>query len=230
MPTTTRRAAAKPAPEPEVVEDEFEDLEDEEPDTDEAEDDAPEELEDEVEDDELEEVDETPAPKKKKAASTAIDVPEFGSAWLAEHITNTLNEKMDGRAVRMLLRKLAADGKLNRVVGESRNRYSFTGPLDPIVLTVVGMVQDGTAKAMKQEGLQRVKQNAEVKRAAAKLAREKAAAEVAGQTEEMEEVDEVEEAPKPRTRRASTSAKAAPAKAAPAKAAASTRRKTTTAK
>src|SRR6478609_8384731 len=118
MPTTTRRAAAKPAPEPEVVEDEFEDLEDEEPDTDEAEDDAPEELEDEVEDDELEEVDETPAPKKKKAASTAIDVPEFGSAWLAEHITNTLNEKMDGRAVRMLPRKLAADGKLNGKVGE----------------------------------------------------------------------------------------------------------------
>jgi hypothetical protein len=229
MPTTTRRAAAKPAPEPEVVEDEFEDLEDE--DTDETEDDVPEELEDEVEDDELEEVDETPAPKKKKAASTAIDVPEFGSAWLAEHITRTLNEKMDGRAVRMLLRKLAADGKLNRVVGESRNRYSFTGPLDPIVLAVVGMVQDGTAKAMKQEGLQRVKEKADEKRAAAKLAKEKAAAEVAGETEEMEEVDEVEEAPKPRTRRASTSTKTAPVKAAPAKAAASTtRRKTTTAK
>src|SRR5262245_56079109 len=214
MATTTRRAKPAPVPEPEVEEDEFEDL---------AEDDDLEELE---------EVEEAPAPKprKKPAAPKADgdkppapkrqDKVEFGSSWLAAHVTEVTGQLFDSRSVRMLLRKLASDGKLDRAVGETRDRYSFTGPTDPIVKAVVEMVKSGAAKELKQAGLQKVKDQAAAKKAAAKAAKE--AEEGDDEIEELdddgevEDEEEVEEAPKPRTRRAPAKAAAAPAKATPA--------------
>jgi antitoxin component of RelBE/YafQ-DinJ toxin-antitoxin module len=145
----TRRTATKAtaAPEPvELEEDEFEETDDAE-------------VEETDEDDDLEELEEPEEepetkPKRKppvrktepKAKAPKAPAIEFGSAWLAAHVTEQTGETYDGRAVRMLLRKLAKDGKLPRVVGETRDRYQFTGPQDATVLAVVKMVKDGTAR------------------------------------------------------------------------------------
>jgi len=189
--TGTRRGTKAAAPVVEDTEDdEFEELED-------GTDEGLEELEDE---------EEAPAPKPKKttkaAAAKTVDKPKFGSAELAAHVTEVTGETYDGRAVRMLLRKMAKDGQLPRVIGETRDRYSFTGPDDPTVKAVVTMVKDGTAKALKQEGLQKVKEAAEAKRALAKKAKEAAAAEEDDADDEIEEIEEEEEAPKPQIGRA----------------------------
>lgn len=200
MPARSARSKAAAPAEPEEI-DEFEELED-----DEATDEDLEELE---EDDEPEEA---PKPKGRKATKSAAapakaEAPKFGSAQLAAYVTEQTGETFDARSIRMLLRKLAKDGKLDRQVGETRERYSFSGPNDAIVKQVVAMVKDGTAKAMKQEGLAKLKEAGEAKKAAKAKAKQ---AEV--EDEDVEE--EEEEAPKPSTRRA---AKAAPAKATPAK-------------
>jgi hypothetical protein len=230
--TRTARKTTAPVAAPDPVEDEFEDFEETE-----DEDVAAETGEDDL--DELEEVEEeTPAAKPTKTRATkdktarAAKVPahpavEFGSPWLAEHVTEVTGENYDGRGIRMLLRKLAKDGKLARVVGEDRARYSFTGPEDETVKLVVTMVKDGSAKELRQSGLQAVKDKADAKKAAAK-AEKAAAAAAAAEVEEMEEVeveDEVEA--KPVTRRR-TVPKASTTPAAPAKATPSTRRKTVT--
>lgn len=234
MPTARRTTkAAAPAVE---VEDEFEEMEELEDaeETDEA--DIEESDEDDDADlDELEEVEEEEAPAKptrtkatkaKAEKTTTAKAPaiEFGSPWLAQHINEVVpGQKYDARSVRMLLRKLAKDGKLNREVGVERARYNFSGPEDATVKAVVAMVKSGEAKELKQAGLQAVKDKAAARKAAAKAA----------EAVEDEEIEEVEEAPKParRTTRAASTTKATPAKATPAKATATTtRRKATTAK
>lgn len=207
--TPTRRrstAPVKPAPEPEVIEDdEFEEIEED--------DDS--ELE-ELADEDTE--DETPAPKAKKTAKSgakpapakAPEAPKYNTAWLATHITSTTGKNYDGRSVRMLLRKLAADGKLARKVGEDRDRYTFPeADKDPIVVQVIAMITSGEAAALKQAGLQAVKDKAAEKKAAAKLAKEQAAQD---DEDAVEEIDDEEETPAPKAR---TAAKATPAKATP---------------
>lgn len=217
--TTRRKTVSKPAPEPEVVEDEFEDMEDDDTEeTTEVEDD-----DEATDEDDLEELDEdeepatpTKATKAKTPAKTAAPKQpaiEFGSPWLAAYITEQTGDTYDARGIRMLLRKLAKDGKLNRVVGEDRGRYSFSGPTDPIVVEVITMVKSGAAKELKQAGLEKVKADAAAKKAAAKAAAE-------AEAEDMEEVED--ETPKPTRRKAPAPAKATPAKATPATA---TRRK-----
>lgn len=217
---TTRRSAAKakPAPEPEVTEDEFEDMEDEDTEADETEDGDVEG----TEDDDLEELeeDEAPAPPKKtraKAAAADGEKPkrtpptrpaiQFGSPWLAAYVTEHTDETYDARGIRMLLRKLAKDEVFQREVGVDRNRYEFSGPKDPVVVAVLAMINSGAAKALKQAGLEKVKADA----AAKKAAKAKEAAEVAEDAEEME----VEDVPTPAVRRRAAKA-AAPAKATPA--------------
>jgi hypothetical protein len=206
---TSTKAKAAPVEEPD--EDEFEEIED-------GEDEDLEELE-EVEDEEPEE---TPVKKTRAKATTpkakATSAPKFGSVELAAYITEQTGENYDGRAVRMLLRKLAKDGQLERVVGETRDRYSFTGPNDPTVKAVLKMVQSGEAKAMRQAGLQAVKDKAAQKKAAAAKAKEA----------ETEDAEEIEEEPAPK-RTATRARKTAPAKAAPAKATPTTRRRTASA-
>lgn len=190
--TRGRKAAApKAAPAPEPEADEFE-----------------EDLEDDADLEELEERDDEPAkeekPKRKPPTRPKID---FGSPELASYVTEKTGESYSARDIRMLLRKLAKDGKLAREVGVDKQRYEFTGPNDQTVKLVLRMIQDGTAKALKQEGLQKVKDLAAERKAA------KAAAAEAEAEDEMEEVEE--EAPKPTRRRAAAPAKATPAKAAP---------------
>lgn len=208
--TRTRRAAPKAAPveEPEV--DEFEESSDDE-DLEEMEDSDEdlEELEDAEEDSKAEK------PKRKPPVRPKID---FGSPELAAYATEVTGENYNSRDIRMLLRKLAKDGKLKREIGVDKGRYEFTGKNDPTVKMVIGLIKDGTAKAMKQEGLQKVKDQA----AAKKAAKAEAAAKEAEEAEEMEEVEE--ETPKP-TRRRAAAPKAAPAKAT----ATTTRRRASTA-
>jgi hypothetical protein len=206
MPATTgtrRRAAAKTAPEPEIVEDEFEE-------------DDTEDMEDDTEDgDDLEELEDAEEPETKpaKAKRTPPVRPtiEFGSPWLAAYITEHTSETYDARGIRMLLRKLAKDGAFEREVGTDKTRYEFSGPKDPIVVAVLAMVKSGAAKELKQAGLQAVKDKAAQKKAAAAKAKPK----VAPVEEDEDDMEEVEEAPKPR-RRTAAKATTAPAKAAPA--------------
>lgn len=207
--TATRRSATKVADPVEPDEDEFEEMDEDE------------ELEEVEETEETEE--EVPKPKTKRSTAAAQkaraeSAPKFGSAQLAAHITELTGETYDARGVRMLLRKLAKDGVLDRAVGETRDRYSFTGPNDPTVKAIVTMVKSGEAKALKQAGLDKVKADAAAKRAA-----KKAAAPVEEpEDEDGEDMEEVEEeAPAPKRRPAAR--KAAPAKAAPAKATATRR-------
>lgn len=186
---TRRKAAASEAP---AEEDAFEDLDDIAED-----DDGLEELEDEVEEEPVKPAKRgrpkaTPAKKAPVAADNGAD-EAYNSAWLAEHVNEMTGESHDARSIRMLLRKMAADGTLPREVGVDRSRYTFPrGERDPIVLAVVKRVKAGELKVVKRESLDKVKQAA----APAKKATRRAPA---------------EEEPVKRTR-----AKAAPAKATPA--------------
>ena len=146
----TRRAAAPV--EPETVEDDaFEELEDEDA-------------------EELEDVDEAPAPKtrgrkaapakatKAAPAAKADDANPYNSAWLAAHVTEQTGVPVDSRSLRMLLRKMATAGELDRTVGEDRNRYSFPkGAADATVKAVVRKVKSGELTVAKREGLDKVK-------------------------------------------------------------------------
>jgi hypothetical protein len=201
---TTSKAKAAPVAEPDEVFEDTDEFEDADEDTTEDGD----ELED------VEDEDEAPAEKPKRKPPVRPKIA-FGSPELAAHVTEVTGENYDARAIRMLLRKMAKDGKLDRVVGEDKARYEFTGPKDPTVLAVVKMVKSGEAKELKQAGLQAVKDKAAAKKAAAKAA----------EADEDDGMEEVDEAPKPR-RRAASAKPATPAKATPA----TTRRRASAAK
>jgi hypothetical protein len=120
-------------------------------------------------DDAFEELDETPAPTQKKSAKNAAakpapkavdedaeDVVKFDTGWLATMVTEATGEAVDGRGVRMLLRKMVSDGELAREVGTDRTRYHFPKGLnDPTVKKVIARVKGGALKAAKAEGLAR---------------------------------------------------------------------------
>ena len=113
---------------------------------------------DEEEDDEEEEVVVKKPAKKaatKKAAPKAktTDDDALGTAWLVEHVNETLGTEHPATAVRVVLRRLAKNGKLDREVGETRSRYAFTGPTDPVVKAVVKAIKDGAIKADRDEKL-----------------------------------------------------------------------------
>lgn len=206
MPRTRRTAT--PAPEP-IVEDEvFEDLDD----TDDL--------------DDLDDLEVEPEPvatpkKGRKAAKAAAPAKAakapaepkaekatgsgFDSTWLAEHVSNSTGKTYDARSIRMLLRKAASEGILEREVGVDRVRYDFPkGANDPTVKAIVAMAKSGAVEKTNSENLAKVKASKAAKAAAAAV-------------EVDEDEDEVEEAPAPkRTRKATTAKAAAPAKAAPA--------------
>lgn len=192
----------------EVDDDTFEELDDEDTDED----------VEEVEDDDLDEVEEVeeeaPAPKatrgKKAAAAkkttTAKAAPKVqgsgnDSVWLASVVTKNTNKTVDSRGIRVLLRKLAKEGVLPRVIGEDRGRYDFpNGTKDPVVIEVIKRVKAGALDVAKGEGL-----------AAARAAKARKAAE--------------NQPPAPKATPAKNTAKKTTAKAAPAKATKRTRAK-----
>lgn len=116
----------------------IEDLEDEEL----------EELGDEEDDDLVDELEETPedAPKAKRKPPTRPAI-EFNSAWLAEYLNSQASTSYDARGLRVLLRRLANEGVITRVVGEDRSRYDFTGgPDSPTVKAILAAVKAKPAK------------------------------------------------------------------------------------
>lgn len=157
---------------------------------------------------ELEEIEEAPkkskstkaAPAKatKKARAAASEDEEEstsrGAAWLAEYINEETGKEYTGANIRVLLRKLARSGVLDREIGEDRSRYAFTGPNDPIVKAALKAVKEGDLEREKAERLQAVKDGKATKKAAKKAA--------PVEPDEDEDEDEIEEpAPKKKATR-----------------------------
>ncbi len=183
---------------------------------------------DEVEEVDEDEVAEEPAPQKKgrKAPAKKAAAPkkkpansvEFGTAELLALIEKEHGKAYDGRQLRVLLRKMKAAGELPGDAADGK-RYSFTGADDPKVQAIVQRVKNGEVDEATKAALDKLKADAEKKRAAKKAEKE-AAAEAENDTAEdvAEEETEVEEAPapKPRTRRApakkATTTRRAPAR------------------
>lgn len=189
MATTRTKRNTKPA----VVTDELDDIEeleiDETPEVEEDEAPAPKKrtrkaaakkvVEPEPEDeDEDEDEDEEPAPVKKpakkaagkKAAPAKEADAELGTAWLTEHVNETLGTSHTAFTLRGLLRKLAKQGKLDREVGADRSRYTFTGPNDVTVKSVIKAIKNGDLEKDKKEALDKLKEKSAAKRAAKKAA------------------------------------------------------------
>lgn len=200
MAATRRRKAAPAEPVEEVEGDAFEELDDLEDDVEEAPAAKPAKRTRRTRTAEpVEEVEETPrrarkaAPAKAAAAATEdTGSSEYNTSWLAEYASEVTGVDMDGRAARMLLRKMANDGDLDRTVGEDRGRYTFPkGANDATVKKFISRVKNGDMTSARREGLE-------------KVTKKKAAA-------------EVDEAPAPRRTRKAPATKAAPAKATPAR-------------
>ena len=121
--TRTRRTTKKAAPVEEELEDE--DL-----------------IEDEAED----EAEEEPAPKKrsarkapaKKAAPAKEAADTKGTAWLKDHVNDTLGTEYESTKLRIVLRKLIKDGDID---SPKDGRYIFTGPRDPNVKAVIAALR-----------------------------------------------------------------------------------------
>jgi hypothetical protein len=109
----------------------------------------------EVDDDEDE--DEAPAAKKKakgrKAPAATKGTDGYGISWLVDYVNETLDVDTTPAALRVLLRKLAADGVIAREVGEDRTRYSFSGEGDKTVKLVLKAIRGGALTKAKTDNL-----------------------------------------------------------------------------
>lgn len=108
-----------------------------------VEEDLDEDLDVEVEDEaDEEEVEEAPkrsrskkaAPAKEKAAKEVL-----GSAWLKEHVNDTLGTDHESTKLRIVLRKLIKDEVIE---SPKDGRYVFTGPRDPNVKAVIAALRE----------------------------------------------------------------------------------------
>lgn len=125
--------------------------------------------------------------KAKPAAKPAPTVAEpteaiFGVSDIADLINVRFGKVVKTRDLRTLLRKMARDGRLDReIIAGNRERWSWTGPEDPEVETILDAYEAGELEADKQEKLQALKDRKAAQRAAAK------AAEADDDDEELEE-------------------------------------------
>src|SRR5690242_1748455 len=137
----------------------------------------------EVEDEDEEEPVEEAAPQKKGRKPAAKKAPaekkkpanavEFGTAELLALIEKEHGKAYDGRQLRVLLRKMKAAGELPGEAADGK-RYSFTGADDPQVQAIIQRVKSGEIDEATQAALQKLKEDAEKKRAAKKAEREAA--------------------------------------------------------
>lgn len=205
--TATRRAPArskKPASKPVV--DEIDELEEDAPEV--AEEAPPAKktrtrktaakakkvVEEEPEDEDLDdEEDEEPAPAKgKKAAKPASSKkaePKYGTKWLAEYLSEKLGKEVKPFDLRAVLRKMAAAGELDREVGATRERYSFGGPKDPVVKSILEKFKSGAVAADKKAKLQELKD----KKAKAKKAAEEPEEELEDDVEDLDDDEDEDE-------------------------------------
>ena len=124
----------------------------------------------EVEDFEGEEVEAEEAPAKAKKAAPKRPEIAFGTKELADHVNEATGSSYDAYQLRILLRKLAKEGVIERDETTGRARYSFTGPKDPQVKAIVKAVKEGAAEKAKEERLEGLKE----KRKASKPGKKKA--------------------------------------------------------
>lgn len=118
----------------------------------------------------------TTAPAKAAPAEAPAEEPTFGVAGVAELIKERTGQVVKTRDLRILLRKLARDGRLNReIVAGNRARWEFDGPEDPAVSVIIEAFENGELEADKKAKLDALKQRKAEQKAAA--AAEKAAAE-----------------------------------------------------
>lgn len=119
---------------------------------------------DELDNDDLELIeddDETPAkPTKRNKEKTSAPAPKaestntgMGASWLAEFVNEELGTEYTAAQMRVVLRKMAKDGDLEREVGTDRARYQFTGERDPIVRQVLKRIKSGEVVAARKERL-----------------------------------------------------------------------------
>ena len=121
--TRTRRSTKKAAP----VEEELDDDLDVETDEDEAEEEAPKRRSKKA-----------PAAKAKTNGKKA-DAEVLGTAWLKEHVNDTLGADHESTKLRIVLRKLIKDGTID---SPKDGRYIFTGPRDPNVKAVIAALRE----------------------------------------------------------------------------------------
>jgi hypothetical protein len=134
-------------------------------------------VEPEPEDDD-DEPEETPAPKRRDRSATkataekpqpAVKRPEveYGTQWLVDHVNEECGTAYKAYDLRVLLRKMAKSGELDREVGADRSRYSFGGPNDKLVKAVVKKVGAGAVEAEKKASLDKLKDRTAAKAEAA---------------------------------------------------------------
>lgn len=149
--TKRRRGATTKAVKPAPVEDEIEELEVDED----------EEIDEEPEEKPARKT-KTVAKKKttKKAAPAekpAKKVVTNGTQWLAEFVNAKLGTSYKPYDLRVLLRKMAKNGDLEREVGADRSRYDFSGENDPIVKAVLKKLKAGELDREKKASLEKLK-------------------------------------------------------------------------
>jgi hypothetical protein len=119
----------------------------------------------------------------KKSAPVEPEVTEeaevFGVAQVAELIKVRTGKDVKTRDLRILLRKLARDGRLDReIVAGNRARWEFDGPSDARVEVILEAFENGELEADKKEKLDALK---------ARKAQQKAEAKAAAEAEEGDE-------------------------------------------
>lgn len=118
------------------------------------------------------------AAKGKTAAAKPAPAPEpevveeeevFGVAGVADLIKVRTGKTVKTRDLRILLRKLARDGRLDReIVAGNRARWEFDGPDDARVATILEAYDNGELEADKKEKLDALKARKAAQKAAAK--------------------------------------------------------------
>lgn len=122
------------------------------------------------------------APPKKKAAAKKKDSNEKGTGWLAEYVNEQLETNYKPYDLRIILRKMSKAGELERNVGEDRSRYTFSGPKDPVVVSLVAKLKDGALEKERKEKLSELKDKKSTKKKAKAV-----------QPDEDEEVEDLED-------------------------------------
>lgn len=124
----------------------------------------------------------TAKPKKAKAEGNGKeDDVVFGARDLAKLATEETGKKVDPRSLRILLRKMAKAGEIERDQDkDARSRYSWEGPDDPEVKKILKKIRGGAIEAEKKESLEKLKASQQAKREAARAEKEAAEAKASG--------------------------------------------------
>ncbi|AVR56927.1 hypothetical protein PBI_TRISCUIT_54 [Microbacterium phage Triscuit] len=127
-----------------------------------------------------------PAAKPAPAPAETTEESTFGVANIVELIKVRTGKTTKTRDLRILLRKMARDGRLNReIVAGNRNRWEWTGPEDPEIELIIEAFENGELEEDKQAKLQALKDRKAKEKADKAAAAE--AEEAEGDDEELEE-------------------------------------------